>query len=120
MTKAVHIPRRTCIVCRQQANQVSLLRFTKGQTSVLISDDGVRCEGRGYYVHNTPACLDRFTLSGRSRLGAKKTKKNSRSSIAPLESRIGIEVANTSDTAKNQNRSQCQEDAQNNSVRRLV
>ena len=57
MPKASHEPVRTCVACRQEAGQRSLIRLVKGPDGALAVDTAGRAPGRGAYLHMDPECI---------------------------------------------------------------
>lgn len=58
MTKRGHIPVRTCIGCRQRAEQHRLVRLARSEGRVCV-DSRRRLGGRGAWIHRDPKCMDR-------------------------------------------------------------
>ena len=50
-------PMRRCIACYTSLPQDEMLRFTLVDGKILF-DDGVKNDGRGYYICNTNECLE--------------------------------------------------------------
>lgn len=65
--KVRHEAERTCLGCRRQLSQSSLLRITADAQGRLISDFRKRLPGRGGYVCYNLACLKKALSPGRMR-----------------------------------------------------
>ena len=50
-------PMRRCIACRQSRPQDELIRFTARGSSI-AADDGLRADGRGFYLCAGKECAD--------------------------------------------------------------
>ena len=50
-------PMRRCIACRESKPQDELMRFTCTD-GVVRADDGVRSDGRGFYLCRNRDCID--------------------------------------------------------------
>jgi len=56
--KRRHIPRRTCVACREVLPKRSMIRIVRGPQGVLIDPTG-KMAGRGAYLHNQRSCWER-------------------------------------------------------------
>jgi predicted RNA-binding protein YlxR (DUF448 family) len=54
-----HVPRRTCVVCRQQYDKRRLTRIVRTPTSGVLVDPTGKRSGRGAYLCDQPACWDK-------------------------------------------------------------
>ena len=54
--RARHIPQRTCIACRQEGGKRALIRIVRTPEGRVIVDATGKANGRGAYLHSTPAC----------------------------------------------------------------
>jgi predicted RNA-binding protein YlxR (DUF448 family) len=50
-----HIPRRTCVGCREVLPKRSLIRIVRGEKGVTVDLTG-KAHGRGAYLHDLPEC----------------------------------------------------------------
>lgn len=58
--RARHVPRRTCVGCRETDAQSSFVRVVRRPDGAVQVDDGRgRSPGRGAYLHRDVACWDR-------------------------------------------------------------
>lgn len=55
------IKRRTCAVCRKAAAQDELIRLVCDKSGLLVVQRQVKLEGRGAYLHASPACISKCT-----------------------------------------------------------
>lgn len=55
---AKHIPRRTCIGCRNVTSKRELMRIVRTPEGSVIADPTGKRNGRGTYVHKTRECLE--------------------------------------------------------------
>lgn len=53
-----HVPMRSCIVCRRQADKSDLLRIVKTQDGGFTVDASGKLAGRGAYVCKNAQCFD--------------------------------------------------------------
>ncbi len=53
------IPERTCIGCGQKKEKANLIRIVHAQDDTYSIDPTGRKNGRGAYICNDPACLDK-------------------------------------------------------------
>jgi predicted RNA-binding protein YlxR (DUF448 family) len=58
MSKRRNEPIRTCVACRQEAGQGTLIRIVRGATGAAMVDRNGRAPGRGAYLHRDAACLE--------------------------------------------------------------
>jgi uncharacterized protein len=56
--KRRHIPRRTCVACREVLPKRSMIRIVHSPQGVLIDPTG-KMAGRGAYLHNQRSCWER-------------------------------------------------------------
>lgn len=56
--RSKHIPRRTCVGCREVLPKRSLIRIVKGPEGVQVDPTG-KAHGRGAYLHNKRSCWER-------------------------------------------------------------
>ncbi len=50
-----HVPRRTCVGCREVLPKRSLIRIVNGPEGVMVDPTG-KMHGRGAYLHDERAC----------------------------------------------------------------
>ncbi len=50
-----HIPRRTCVGCREVLPKRSLIRIVRGEEGVMVDPTG-KAHGRGAYLHDMREC----------------------------------------------------------------
>jgi len=50
-----HIPRRTCVGCREVLPKRSLIRIVKGPDGIAVDTTG-KAHGRGAYLHDKRSC----------------------------------------------------------------
>lgn len=60
-----HQPLRMCVVCRRHAPKEDLTRYVVTPDGGYLADPEQVCPGRGRYVCNDPACLEKFGSAGR-------------------------------------------------------
>ena len=60
--KKLHVPQRTCVVCRIKKPKAELFRLVLDAGTKVCFDRSQRCQGRGAYVCLKPECLTRLTL----------------------------------------------------------
>ena len=53
--RSKHIPRRTCVGCREVLPKRSLIRIVNGPNGVEVDPTG-KAHGRGAYLHNKHSC----------------------------------------------------------------
>ncbi len=53
---AKHIPKRTCVICRQKTEKAELIRFIVVRGSPVL-DLQQKLQARGYYVCDENSCL---------------------------------------------------------------
>ena len=58
----MHVPTRSCIVCRRRASKPSLVRLVAPQ-GVLTVDEAACLPGRGAYLCSREACMDALVRS---------------------------------------------------------
>lgn len=51
-----HVPRRTCIACRQEEGKRALIRIVRTPDSRVVVDPTGKANGRGAYLHPTRVC----------------------------------------------------------------
>jgi len=61
--QVAHIPIRTCAGCGAKAPKPELVRYVL-RDGAPVADPDQRAAGRGAYVHDDPACLERATRRG--------------------------------------------------------
>lgn len=59
VSRAGHIPERTCVICRKKQGKSELLRFVLLEDEVVI-DLEKKIQARGYYVCDDNVCLLRI------------------------------------------------------------
>jgi uncharacterized protein len=52
-----HIPKRTCVACREVLPKRSLIRIVRTEDGVKIDPTG-KLSGRGAYIHNKRSCWE--------------------------------------------------------------
>lgn len=52
-----HVPKRTCVACREVLSKRSMIRIVKTANGVLIDPTG-KLPGRGAYLHNRLSCWE--------------------------------------------------------------
>jgi len=75
-----NIPIRSCVVCKEKRAKYELVRFTKSDGKVILSDYG----GRGFYI--CPKCLSKRFVRIKNRFGIDKmeVKEHLRKQIVNL------------------------------------
>lgn len=68
-----HIPRRTCVGCRETLSKRELMRIVRTSEGVIYDSTG-KASGRGAYLHDVKSCWER-ALKG-SLASALKTELN--------------------------------------------
>ncbi len=64
MVAAVHLPTRTCVVCRTRSDKKNLFRLALDRvTAQIVLDERQRLPGRGAYV--CAQCVQRLSFSNR-------------------------------------------------------
>ena len=58
-------PQRTCMGCNEKREKQQLIRIVKNKQNEIKIDKTGRMEGRGAYICNNVACLDRVKKSKR-------------------------------------------------------
>lgn len=58
-----HVPRRTCVGCREVLPKRSLIRIVKGLEGVKVDPSG-KAHGRGAYLHDKRSCWLRGLKGG--------------------------------------------------------
>lgn len=58
------IPNRSCVACRTARPKRDLLRIVRTPDGQIVSDPTGRLAGRGAYVCNEPACIERAITKG--------------------------------------------------------
>lgn len=53
--KPKHIPKRTCVGCREILEKRSLIRIVRTDTGIIIDQTG-KLSGRGAYIHDQKRC----------------------------------------------------------------
>lgn len=59
----MHIPERTCIVCRKKDDKCEFIRIVKSKNGEINIDALGKTEGRGAYICKDKACFDRLVKS---------------------------------------------------------
>lgn len=59
-----HIPERTCMGCNKKSNKNDLVRIVRNENGVFIDKTG-KMNGRGAYICNNVACLEKVIKSKR-------------------------------------------------------
>jgi predicted RNA-binding protein YlxR (DUF448 family) len=54
--KPRHVPQRTCIACRTEQGQRTLIRIVRTPEGRIVIDETGRANGRGAYLHPVQAC----------------------------------------------------------------
>jgi hypothetical protein len=52
-----HIPKRTCVACREVLSKRTLIRIVRTANGVTIDSKG-KMPGRGAYIHNKRSCWE--------------------------------------------------------------
>ena len=86
---AKHIPRRTCIGCRNVTSKRELLRIVRTPEGSVLADPTGKKNGRGTYVHKTRECFENVTGAPGKLQHALKLD----SAIAPVDLQALIELA---------------------------
>jgi predicted RNA-binding protein YlxR (DUF448 family) len=58
VTRARHIPQRTCVGCREVLPKKGLIRLVRTPEGIII-DPGGKAAGRGAYLHELRACWEK-------------------------------------------------------------
>jgi hypothetical protein len=58
-----HIPVRKCISCGEKRPKIDLIKLIKDNENRLVRDNSGRIKGRGLYVCNEQACLERLMIN---------------------------------------------------------
>ena len=58
------IPSRSCVACRTARPKRDLLRIVRTPDGQVVADPSGRLAGRGAYVCNEPACIERAITNG--------------------------------------------------------
>ena len=53
------IPQRTCIACRKAVGKRALIRIVRTPEGRIVVDPTGRANGRGAYLHPSPACWEK-------------------------------------------------------------
>jgi uncharacterized protein len=53
--RSKHVPRRTCVGCREVLPKRTLIRIVKGPEGVVVDSTG-KTHGRGAYLHDRRSC----------------------------------------------------------------
>jgi hypothetical protein len=56
--RSKHVPRRTCVGCREVLPKRTLIRIVKGPEGVMVDATG-KAHGRGAYLHDQRSCWQR-------------------------------------------------------------
>ncbi len=56
--KPRHVPKRTCVGCRQVDEKRILIRVVRRADGIFVDPTG-KMPGRGAYLHDNPACWER-------------------------------------------------------------
>ena len=59
-----YVPERTCMGCNKKTKKYDLIRIVKKNNDVFIDKNG-KMDGRGAYICNDVACLDKVVKSKR-------------------------------------------------------
>lgn len=59
-----HVPKRTCVACRQVEGKRSLIRLVRTEAGVEVDTSGKK-QGRGMYLHSSQKCWEIALKSGR-------------------------------------------------------
>lgn len=54
--RPVHVPQRTCVICRQRNAKRQLTRVVRQTDGVVAVDPTGKMNGRGAYICDAPAC----------------------------------------------------------------
>ncbi|NLD38339.1 MAG: YlxR family protein [Desulfatiglans sp.] len=55
-----HVPIRTCVSCRSKKGKMELIRLVINKDNSVVIDNLKRQNGRGIYICNDAACMERF------------------------------------------------------------
>lgn len=61
MAKTKSVPMRMCIACREMKPKKEMLRVVKNADGEIFVDQSGKAAGRGAYVCNEPACLQKLS-----------------------------------------------------------
>ncbi len=56
--KDKHVPKRTCVACRQRKNKADLIHLVRSQDGIVIVDISGRIPGRGAYICHHRGCWE--------------------------------------------------------------
>lgn len=91
MRRSKHIPRRTCVGCREVLPKRSMFRIVKGPKGVDVDLTG-KAHGRGAYLHDKRSCWDRGIKSALDHaLRTKLTDQEKQKLLAFIESQLADE-----------------------------
>ena len=65
MTRRLHLPQRSCVVCRTPRDKRELLRVVRPPSGEVMSDPTGKAAGRGAYVCPAVECLTRARRGNR-------------------------------------------------------
>ncbi len=83
-----HIPRRTCVGCREVLPKRTLIRIVKGLEGVKVDPTG-KAHGRGAYLHNKRSCWLRGIKGGLDHtLKTKLTDQETKELLTYMETNI--------------------------------
>ncbi len=63
LRRSKHVPRRTCVGCREVLPKRALIRVVKSPEGVLVDLTG-KAHGRGAYLHEVRACWEKGLKGG--------------------------------------------------------
>ena len=83
-----HVPRRTCVGCREVLDKRSMTRIVKGPEGVKVDPTG-KAHGRGAYLHDLRSCWLRGINGALDHaLGTKLTDQEKEDLLTYMESHI--------------------------------
>ncbi len=92
-----HVPRRTCVACREERPKRELLRLVCTADGVVDVDESGKRPGRGAYMCQSPDCWNKGLTKGRlERALRSKIDSESRQKLMRLASEYCGEIKDTS------------------------
>lgn len=97
--RPLHIPLRSCVVCRRKLSKRELIRLVRTAAGAVQVDERARAPGRGAYLCHDPACWERAS-AGDSLARALRTTLSPQDRAALQARGRGLETATGSVMAR--------------------
>lgn len=86
-----HIPKRTCVGCREVLSKRSMIRIVKTADGIVIDSTG-KLPGRGAYLHNKRSCWENAMKGALARALKTELNQNEREQLLEFMSSFTDDV----------------------------